>query len=355
MEGARTNVRKNCVTNIRDNPKFREMSMMVVPFIVFWGIGFTLDVDVDYLVKLGMFVLLYLFINGSAMLTFDDRLMNFLPLGIYMATKIWMYYTWIQYVSAFVAPLTTAFFMTSSLGLWYNFLKAWKSDPGTVRTSQEVKYRTIIELAERDGFDPVVFCSSCLVRRPVRSKHCSVCDRCVAKFDHHCPWVGNCIGEKNHKYFIGYLFFLAALSLAGVWGCFTYLANACSYSQANSWLDHARIACMCSPWVMFMLLNCMFHSVWVSCLSVCQLYQVIILAMTTNERMNMGRYKHFHTARRGVMVSPFDKGIWQNFVDLTGWRCGGLASPSRVDWTKQFEIEDSHHDQKPLIDSYQYV
>ena len=49
--------------------------------------------------------------------------MNFLPIGIYMATKIWMYITWFQYIQAYVSPQTTVFFMTASLGLWYNFIK----------------------------------------------------------------------------------------------------------------------------------------------------------------------------------------------------------------------------------------
>jgi len=354
IEGSKGSPRRNLLARIKENPKFREACMMVLPFFVFWGIGVTLDIEVDYLVKLFMFVCIYIVVNLSAMVTFDERVMNFLPLGIYLSTKFWMYYTWFAYVSVFVSPFATVFFMTSSVGLWYNFLKSWKSDPGTVRTSQEVKYRTIIELAERDGFDPVVFCSSCLVRRPVRSKHCSVCDRCVAKFDHHCPWVGNCIGEKNHKYFIGYLFFLAGLALAAVWGCYVYLGNACSYPDSLTWYETVKTACVCSPWVMFMLLNSLFHSCWVSCLAVCQLYQVVVLAMTTNERMNQARYKHFHTGRRGVMRSPFDRGAWQNFVDLTGWRLGGLVRPSPVEWTKQFEIGNVGEEEK-LLESYQYV
>ena len=49
-------------------------------------------------------------------------------------------------------------------------------------------------------------CGYCNIVQPLRAKHCEDCNRCVHRYDHHCPWLGNCVGKKNHRFFSVSLF-----------------------------------------------------------------------------------------------------------------------------------------------------
>jgi len=77
------------------------------------------------------------------------------------------------------------------------------SDPGTVTAENVSQYVSAYP------YDNVIFvekeCSTCKIPRPARAKHCRICDKCFARFDHHCGWMNNCIGEKNTRYFVAFL------------------------------------------------------------------------------------------------------------------------------------------------------
>jgi len=96
------------------------------------------------------------------------------------------------------------------LSVWW---KACRTDPGTV-TSMNVG-----DLCKIYEWDDVIFtnaqCKTCEIVKPARSKHCGLCNVCVARFDHHCIWLNNCVGVGNHKWFLSFLFWHLVLCLYG--------------------------------------------------------------------------------------------------------------------------------------------
>ncbi|XP_032522363.1 palmitoyltransferase ZDHHC2-like isoform X2 [Danaus plexippus] len=72
--------------------------------------------------------------------------------------------------------------------------------------------RTILEnfakdlpIVTRTMSGSVRYCNRCVLVKPDRAHHCSICARCVLKMDHHCPWVNNCVCFHNYKFFMLFL------------------------------------------------------------------------------------------------------------------------------------------------------
>ena len=90
---------------------------------------------------------------------------------------------------------------------------------------------------EKDYYLKLSRCINCFAIRPINSHHCTICHKCFIEQDHHCPWVNNCIGLFNKKYFILFLFYGSVESLYSNFLFFYYTL----YKNMNDLIDNVTL------------------------------------------------------------------------------------------------------------------
>ncbi|XP_010036410.2 probable protein S-acyltransferase 1 isoform X1 [Eucalyptus grandis] len=167
----------------------------------------------------------------------------------------------------------------------------------------------------------VKFCDTCLLYRPPRASHCSICNNCVQRFDHHCPWVGQCIALRNYPFFICFI------------STSTFL---CIYVFTFSWINIIRQGgnlwkAMSRDVLSVVLLIYCFIAFWfVGGLTVFHLY-LISTNQTTYENF---RYRY------EKKENPYTKGMLGNVKELVF----GKIPPSMINfrtWTSDYETGGS--------------
>lgn len=113
------------------------------------------------------------------------------------------------------------------------------TDPGAIPKNS-------IHLTKEDMEKPSSqICCKCRCQKTSRTHHCSICERCISKMDHHCPWVNNCVGFYTQKHFVLFLFYIMLaclysfimLIVRGVF-CASYIeTELCSRPREDTALD----------------------------------------------------------------------------------------------------------------------
>jgi len=154
---------------------------------------------------------------------------------------------------------------------------------------------------ERDNKGDIRKCKKCFKIKPDRSHHCSRCNECILKMDHHCPFLANCVGFSNYKFFVLFLFYTvlfgSIMVAAGGYHIYDRISKADGSSISDN-LDYYIVVAAAFAVIALLLLLpfTLTH------------FRLVVRNLTTIE----------HLEKRSRSSNPFDLGWKRNFTEVFG-------------------------------------
>lgn len=232
--------------------------------------------------------------------------------------------------------------------LWLKITLIYPSDPGTISTVQQDLPVILERAAQGIPLLPTTECRTCLVIKPIRSKHCSQCGVCIARLDHHCAWLNRCVGYDNHRSFLLFVAMHSLLLLAYVVlaSLVIYYVVADSSSSKLSWLEiWDQIPPLISGHLLVILVLFWACACFVALSTMLQQHvRNLTKNLTINEEINWRRYPYL-TAQKPApgkaqssssepkIKNAFDRGFSKNVKEFFVH-----SGPDAVNYHKVFEV-----------------
>eukprot|EP00668_Euglena_longa_P000291 GGOE01000386.1.p1 GENE.GGOE01000386.1~~GGOE01000386.1.p1 ORF type:complete len:242 (-),score=48.16 GGOE01000386.1:152-877(-) len=198
-----------------------------------------------------------------------------------------------------------------SFNILFNYAMVLRTHPGRPSgvLTEEEKLEMERELVPQKGQGWSKYCKHCRLPKPSRSHHCHACNACILKMDHHCPWIGGCVGYHNHRYFILFIVYLGASCL---WACITVVLNRLRVLKKGEEDDEDTFVVMVFTFgiclAVFMAMLAFF--LWNG-------YLIVTNQTTIEYHYNRGK-RDYMKSRGTVWTNPYDIGIIRNLQEIFG-------------------------------------